>query len=95
MRTEPISGAEQARIIHRLAEHGTWNGSRGGAVVRIVRYRSSSHQQIQYSVTKGHRTISGPAPTVGAAVAECNQLIVGGFPRPRPEANPELLGGLQ
>jgi hypothetical protein len=81
MKTEPISNSERGTIIAQLAKLGKWEGTRKGALVRIVRYQSPHGCIIRYSVTMGFRNVTAAAPTVYAAVGECNSIIRGRLPQ--------------
>lgn len=72
----PISNVQRSSIIHHLALHGKWRGTRRGARLRIVRFPTASGERVIYSVRIGGETISAPAATVFEAVAELNDLVL-------------------
>ena len=84
MKYDPLTTADQARIIHQLAQDrrgSQWQGTRCGARVRIARIGS----RIEFAVRRNGVWIHGTAGTVAQAIAECNQLIRAGRPVAAPE----------
>lgn len=82
MKIDPISIHERALIIRHLAEHGTWEATRSGRHVRIVRYKTPRGSQVHYSVNlRTALTVSARAHTVADAIREINTTLSGG-PRP-------------
>jgi hypothetical protein len=85
MRTEPFSAHDRAIIIQHLAQHGTWDGSRAGVSIRLVRYTTAAGESVQYAVSvprnrndeTSRPAFSDRADTVALALEACNRLIMG------------------
>jgi hypothetical protein len=73
---EPISIFERGRIIRHLAKHGTWEGVRRGAHIRLFRLDTQERNRIEYAVGIGSQSTVGRTLTVAEAIDEANSLIV-------------------
>ena len=77
MKIDPISNLDRAFIIRHLHDRCNWEGQRRGYDVRIVRFATRAGQRVQWSASKGTFIVAGEANTVGDAVRDINDLIIG------------------
>ena len=72
---QPISKREQPRIIHQLAETGSWESTRRHTRVRLIRTATLFGGRIQYAVCFNRHWKEAEAETVAEALEMVNRLL--------------------
>jgi len=74
---QPISKREQPRIIHQLAQIGSWESTRHHTRVRLLRISTLFGGRIQYGVCLNRHWKEAEATTVAEAIEALNGIVSG------------------